>query len=61
MVSHRRLGDLAELGCKQGYIDLPRQAFEIDDEVDQGIERAHRAEVAGFGSESTVKNPRSLV
>lgn len=52
MVSERPLGDLAELGCEQGGIDLPRppKAVDVDGEVDQSSERAHRAEVARFGS-----------
>lgn len=52
MVGERLLGHKAELGSEQAGIDLPRSPkhFEVDREVDQGIELAHRAEIAHFGS-----------
>ena len=54
-VGDRRLGQLAELGSEQGRIDLacPLKGFDIDRDVDERIETAHRADVARFGSEST--------
>ncbi len=48
----RALGDLAQLGSEQGSIDGPcaLERFSVDRDVDQGIEPAHRAHVARFGS-----------
>ena len=48
MVGERLLGHKAELGSEQAGIDLPRSPKHF--EVDQGIELAHRAEIAHFGS-----------
>jgi hypothetical protein len=47
----RRLGHVPQRGHEQGGIDGPRplEGFEIDGDVDQGIEVAHRAEVARLG------------
>jgi len=40
---------------QQRGIDLlrPLERFDVDREIDQGVERAHRADVTHFRSEST--------
>ena len=46
-----QLGDEASFGGEQGGIDgsRPLEGFAVDRDVDQGIETAHRADVAHFG------------
>jgi hypothetical protein len=50
-----RSGHFPELGSEQAGIDGPcaLEDFEVDRDVDQGIKPTDRANVAGFGAEST--------
>src|SRR5437016_5002601 len=47
-----RLGHFAKLGCEQGGIDLAcsSEDLDIDADIGQRIQPAHRVAVAGFGS-----------